>query len=223
MTEALLVVGNRSEEAAVWRAVWPGPVSYASVAAMDPNAPPSWVVETTVGPLSLKREGLMQLKARGVTQVLSASISVTVAAQEHWVEGGMAIVGYDPVVAIGQGRTWTVSGASCSRAPLPAFVGERTLVEVADRVGMVAARLWLPIINEAVAFVAQGLAPEMVDRAIQLGLRYPLGPLAFAERLGWPTVYWGLKALEDMEGPRFRPHPWIRARVGSSLLDREIP
>ncbi|MCY0898987.1 MAG: 3-hydroxyacyl-CoA dehydrogenase family protein [Firmicutes bacterium] len=221
MTDMLLVIGNRPEEVAAWTTIWPDPVTQASVAMVDPKRPPRWVVEATVGPLSLKRQHLRRLAARGVTHVLSASISVTVGAQKRWVDGGLEIVGYDPVIAMGHGRTWTLSGDSAAREALPAFRDDRTPIPVADAVGMVAARIWLPIINEAAAYVAQGLDPETVDRAVRLGLNYPVGPMEFGERLGWHTVYWGLRALEDMEGPRFRPHPWIRAQIGSSLLDRE--
>lgn len=179
-----------------------------------------WVIEAHMGPLSVKRERLRQLEDSGIHRVLTSSVMATLAAQETWIRGQMHLVGCDPLLMAAAGQTQTVVGATEEDiAWLSSLWPDRTFIRTADAIGLVFTREILPIINEAVDFVARGLNPKDIDAAMKLGLHYPKGPWEWAETFGWPAVYWGLAALEDMFGPRFRPHPWIRQKVGSALGD----
>ncbi len=204
---------------------WPGWSQGSAVAihpavGMVPLDGAQWVVEAHMGPLSDKRERLRQLEGRGVQAVLTSSVMATLAAQNTWIRGNMHLVGFDPLLMAAAGRTQTVVGATDDDiAWLSSTWPDRTFIGAADAVGLVFTREILPIINEAVDFVARGLNPKDIDVAMKLGLRYPKGPWEWAETFGWSSVYWGLAALEDMFGPRFRPHPWIRQKVGSALGD----
>jgi 3-hydroxybutyryl-CoA dehydrogenase len=91
-----------------------------------------------------------------------------------------------------------------------------------DSAGMVAARVVATIVNIASDMAQQGIAsPSDIDRAVQLGLGYPFGPLAWGDRLGAARV---LQILDELHGftgdPRYRASPWLkrRALLGLSLL-----
>lgn len=180
------------------------------------------VIEASLGPLKAKRQRLEQLDALGVERVLTASTTATVAAQCSWGRGRLPLSGVDPLLMMAGGQVQTlVHGDGVVQETLSQIWPDRTFVDARDSVGLVFSREILPIINEAAAFLERDIPSEQLDQALRLGLNYPRGPIAWAELFGWPAVYWGLRALEDMYGPRFRPHPWIRRQVGSSLLERE--
>ncbi len=182
----------------------------------------AWVIEGTAGPLASKRHRLKRLSELRCTRILTAAHTATIAAQHRWVGDAVRLIGYDPLLVIAQGKVQTlVESQPDDTDALAGLFGARRWHNVADQVGLVFSREILPIINEAAAFAAQGLAPEEIDQAMRLGLNYPQGPFAWAAAFGWEAVYWGLRAMEDMYGPRFRPHPWIRHQIGSSLLERE--
>jgi 3-hydroxybutyryl-CoA dehydrogenase len=91
-----------------------------------------------------------------------------------------------------------------------------------DSAGMVAARVVATIVNIACDMAQQGIAsPEDIDRAVQLGLGYPFGPLAWGDRLGARRLLQILDELHSFTGdPRYRASPWLkrRALLGLSLL-----
>ncbi|HJV80292.1 3-hydroxyacyl-CoA dehydrogenase [Noviherbaspirillum sp.] len=97
---------------------------------------------------------------------------------------------------------------------------------IRDSAGMVTQRVVAHIINIACEIAQQDIAdPLDIDRAVTLGLGYPLGPLAWGDALGPTTVLAILKNLEQQTGdPRYRPSPWLqrRALLGLSLLHKEI-
>ena len=180
----------------------------------------AWVVDSSAGPLDKKRQRLRMLEGLGVRAALTASTTATLAAQQTWLTGSMRLVGCDPLLMMAGGSVQTVVQATDGDlAWLSAVWPDRKFVGVADSVGLVFSREILPIINEAVDFFSQGVTEDEIDQGARLGLNYPRGPLAWAKLFGWPQVFWGLRALQDMYGTRFQPHPWIRARLGSSLLD----
>jgi 3-hydroxybutyryl-CoA dehydrogenase len=97
---------------------------------------------------------------------------------------------------------------------------------IRDSAGLVTQRVVAQIINIACEIAQQGIAdPLDIDRAVTLGLGYPLGPLAWGDQLGADTVFTILKNLEEQTGdPRYRPSPWLqrRAMLGLSLHHKEI-
>lgn len=107
------------------------------------------------------------------------------------------------------------------------FASDGAAVSVTkDSVGTAAQRVVVTIVNIGCDIAQQGIAtPEDIDRAVVLGLGYPLGPLAWGDRLGPEVVLRLLHTMLETTGdPRYRPSPWLRrrARLGVSLLTQEI-
>ncbi|PSR23156.1 MAG: 3-hydroxyacyl-CoA dehydrogenase [Sulfobacillus acidophilus] len=222
MTEVVRIFGCTPHQADQWARGAKVSVQFCGDSQCQEAQGASWVIDAGLGPLQAKRARLRQLRAVGVKSVLSASTTATIAAQRQWLGDAMHVIGCDPLLMLAQGTRQTVVNASDEdRAWLGRVWPDRTFIAVQDTVGLVFSREVLPIINEAVNFLHQGLPPEEIDQAVRLGLNYPRGPFQWAELFGWPAVYWGLAAMHDMFGPRFRPHPWIRAQVGSSLAPVE--
>ncbi|MGH9706513.1 MAG: 3-hydroxyacyl-CoA dehydrogenase [Candidatus Acidiferrales bacterium] len=92
---------------------------------------------------------------------------------------------------------------------------------IEDSAGFIVPRVLAMIVNIGCEIVQQGIcSPADLDRAVELGLGYPHGPLAWGEKLGSTRV---LKILQNMQSvtgdPRYRPSPWLarRAQLGVSL------
>jgi 3-hydroxybutyryl-CoA dehydrogenase len=106
------------------------------------------------------------------------------------------------------------------------FAADGTAVSVMrDSAGFVAQRIVACIVNIGCDIAQQGVAsPADIDRAVNLGLGYPKGPLAFGDALGARNILAILEAMQDFYGdPRYRPSPWLkrRALLGVSLLTEE--
>lgn len=88
-----------------------------------------------------------------------------------------------------------------------------------DSPGFVIQRLIASVINLGCEIAQKGIAtPETLDRALQLALGYPKGPLAFGEHYGKQAVLEVLTNMQAMYGePRYRPSPWLRRRVQLDL------
>lgn len=117
--------------------------------------------------------------------------------------------------------------ASAARdAVWAALAADGTAVSaIRDSAGFVAQRVVAMIVNIGCDIAQQRIAtPVDIDRAVTLGLGYPLGPLAMGDALGAATVLAILDGLHAFyRDPRYRPSPWLtrRARLGVSLLTPE--
>lgn len=152
--------------------------------------------------------------------VLTDSVSVLLAAQARWNGGKNPLWGFDSLLWMSGGKTQTIAGTkSRDLDRLMSSWPELSWVPIQDAIGLAFARTVVPMINEAVGFLAQGLAPEMIDRGVVLALNYPQGLLAWADRLGWPVVYEVMRSMEHAYGPQYRPHPWILGRLGISRYE----
>lgn len=222
MSETVWMVGETDDERRRWQPVLPPGVGWLAGDQIERAVGADLVLEVSLGPLGPKRDRLRALRDLGVSSIVSAATTATVGAQRQWLGETVSVAGCDPLLMIAGGRVQTVSACDDDALELMARIWpDWAFKPVADTIGMVFSREILPIINEAVAFFEQGVSTEDINQGTKLGLNYPRGPLEWAEMFGWSSVYWGLRALEDMYGPRFRPHPWIRRHVGSSLLERE--
>jgi 3-hydroxybutyryl-CoA dehydrogenase len=99
----------------------------------------------------------------------------------------------------------------------------KTPVEVNDYPGFVANRILLPMINEAIYTVMEGVAtPEAVDTVMKLGMAHPMGPLALADFIGLDVCLAILEVMHQGLGdPKYRPCPLLRRMVAAGYLGRK--
>jgi 3-hydroxybutyryl-CoA dehydrogenase len=121
-----------------------------------------------------------------------------------------------------------VRGRQTSDAALASAVGfverlGKTPVRVKDTPGFVVNRLLIPLINEAAAASADGVASrEDVDTAMVLGAGHPMGPLALADLIGLDIVVDVLETLErELGDPKYRPCPILAQLVQAGHLGRK--
>ena len=99
----------------------------------------------------------------------------------------------------------------------------KTPVEVSDYPGFVANRILMPMINEAVYCVMEGVGtPEAIDTVMQLGMNHPMGPLTLADFIGLDTCVAILEVMHDGLGdPKYRPCPLLKKYVAAGWLGRK--
>jgi len=96
-------------------------------------------------------------------------------------------------------------------------------VEVNDFPGFVSNRVLLPMINEAIYCLMEGVArPEAIDNVLKLGMNHPMGPLALADLIGLDTCLSIMEVLHEGFGDsKYRPCPLLRKYVAAGWLGRK--
>jgi 3-hydroxybutyryl-CoA dehydrogenase len=99
----------------------------------------------------------------------------------------------------------------------------KTPVEAADYPGFIANRILMPMINEAVYAVMEGVgSPDAIDTVMKLGMNHPMGPLALADFIGLDVCLAIMNVLHDGLGdPKYRPCPLLRRMVAAGDLGRK--
>lgn len=99
----------------------------------------------------------------------------------------------------------------------------KTAVEVNDYPGFVSNRILMPMINEAIYTVFEGVAtPEAVDEVMKLGMNHPMGPLTLADFIGLDTCLYIMEILHEGFGDdKYRPCPLLRKYVKAGWYGRK--
>lgn len=99
----------------------------------------------------------------------------------------------------------------------------KTAIEVKDSPGFVVNRILIPMINEAIFVVHEGISTvEEVDEAMKLGANHPMGPLALADYIGLDTVLAIMNVLyEGYKDSKYRPNQLLRKYVEAGKLGKK--
>jgi 3-hydroxybutyryl-CoA dehydrogenase len=120
-------------------------------------------------------------------------------------------------------RGLATSDETCAAVKATAERLGKTPVEVNDAPGFVSNRILLPMINEAIYAVMEGVAtPEAVDEVFKLGMAHPMGPLTLADFIGLDVCLDILRVLQSGLGdPKYRPCPLLIKMVDAGWLGRK--
>ncbi len=189
------------------------------------------VIEAVSEELELKREILMQLdrmcRAHTILATNTSSISITrLAATTQRPEQviGMHFMNPVPVMKLIE----IIRGLRTSPQTVTAILAlvnrlEKVPVEVKDSPGFVSNRILIPMINEAIFCVYEGVGdPEAVDTVMKLGMNHPMGPLSLADLIGLDVCLNIMETLyEGFNDSKYRPCPLLKQMVAAGKLGRK--
>ena len=126
-----------------------------------------------------------------------------------------------PLVELIRGLETSDEAASAVRAAAERM--GKTVAESSDYPGFIANRILLPMINEAVYCLMEGVGDrESIDTVMRLGMSHPMGPLQLADLIGLDTCLAIMEVLHDGLGDsKYRPCPLLRSYVEAGRLGRK--
>ncbi len=190
-----------------------------------------YVVEAIVEDVQAKRDLFGQLDAVTRPDVILASntssISITLlgaATQRPERVLGMHFMNPVPLMTLVE----LIRGQATSAESMQVATGlcaklGKTAVEAADYPGFIANRVLMPMINEAIYAVMEGVGTaESIDTVMKLGMNHPMGPLTLADFIGLDVCLAIMHVLHDGLGdPKYRPCPLLRRMVAAGHLGRK--
>jgi len=206
-----------------------GRLSFAT--SIDPLADADFVVEAIVENADAKRALFTSLDALTRPNVILASntssISITLlgaATKRPDKVLGMHFMNPVPLMTLVEMIRGQATSADSMRvaSELCTKLG-KTPIEAADYPGFIANRILMPMINEAIFAVMEGVGtPEAIDAVMKLGMNHPMGPLTLADFIGLDVCLAILNVLHDGIGdPKYRPCPLLRRMVAAGHLGRK--
>ncbi len=198
---------------------------------MDAVADATFVIESATESVDLKHRIFADIDrlapAGAILATNTSSISITeIAGRVKRPESviGMHFMNPVPVMQLVEViRGLATSDETNARTVALAKQVGKTPVEVNDYPGFVANRILLPMINEAVYCVMEGVGtPEAIDQVMKLGMNHPMGPLMLADFIGLDTCLAILEVLHHGLGdPKYRPCPLLRKYVAQGWLGKK--
>jgi 3-hydroxybutyryl-CoA dehydrogenase len=198
---------------------------------LDRLAPVDYVVEAIVENAEAKRELFASLDTLTQPDVILASntssISITLlgaATRRPDKVLGMHFMNPVPLMTLVEMiRGQATSTESMKIASDLSVALGKTPVEAADYPGFIANRILMPMINEAIFAVMEGVGtPEAIDAVMKGGMNHPMGPLTLADFIGLDVCLAILEVLhEGLGDPKYRPCPLLRRMVAAGHLGRK--
>ncbi len=189
------------------------------------------VIEAVVEKAEVKKQVFRELDALAQEDTILAtntsSISITeIAAATRRADRviGMHFMNPVPLMALVEViRGLETSDATCERVLAAARAIGKTPVEVHDYPGFVSNRVLMPMINEAIFCLMEGVAgAEAIDTVMKLGMNHPMGPLALADLIGLDVCLDILEVLHRGLGDdKYRPCPLLRRMVAAGQLGKK--
>jgi 3-hydroxybutyryl-CoA dehydrogenase len=200
-------------------------VSYSSATSCD------LVIEAVIEDKQVKREVFSSLDAvcRPTTVLASNTSSISITEIAAWTSRPERVIGMHfmnpvPMMKLVE----VIRGLSTSDATF-ALVRDlsiklgKTPVEVRDYPGFISNRVLMPMINEAIYALMEGVADaEAIDTVMKLGMNHPMGPLTLADFIGLDVCLYIMEVLQAGYGdPKYRPCPLLRKMVAAGRLGRK--
>lgn len=189
------------------------------------------IIEAVLENMSLKKEIFSKLdqicKPETIFASNTSSLSITeIAASTKRPERFIGMHFFNPapvmkLVEVIKGQLTSVEVLNCV-SDLAQKIG-KTPVNVNEAPGFVVNRILIPLVNEAISILSEGVASkEEIDEAMKMGANHPMGPLALGDLIGLDVCLAIMEVLHcEFGDDKYRAHPLLRKMVRSGQLGRK--